>query len=181
MQVLVKERWMSKASKGIPEPPQPPEYERKLKFYPYQLIGIPLLFLIPILALFGVFGETSTVIQSEANGIELEIHYANRVLFQGLDGTEIHVRNATETVIPALTISIEKAFLDNYSDIAFTPDVEEINDVAYILELSDVQPSETRIVTYDSRGKIIGAHRGTVTASYEGDGPSVILETFIIP
>jgi hypothetical protein len=172
---------MSKASKGIPEPSQPPEFERKLKFYPFQLISFPLLFIIPILALFGVFGETSTVIQSEANGIELEIHYANQVLFQGLDGTEIHVRNASDTVMSTLTISIEKAFLDNYSDIAFTPDVEVINDLVYILELSDVQPGETRIVTYDSRGKIIGAHRGTVTASYEGAGPSVVIETFIIP
>jgi hypothetical protein len=172
---------MSNSTRAGSQPAQPRAFEPRLKFYPYQLIGIPILFLIPILALFGVFGETSTVAQSEANGIDLEVHYTNRVLFQGLDGTEIQVRNATDAVIPILTITVEKAFLENYSDISFAPNVDKINDEAYFFELLDVQPNETRIVTYDSRGKIAGSHSGTVTASYEAGDASVTVETFIIP
>jgi hypothetical protein len=172
----------------VPQPPQPPEFDRKLHFYPFQLIGIPILLLIPLLALFGVFGETSTSVEQSENGITLNIQYSNRVHFQGLDGTEIHVQNTRSQPIPLLTVSIEKAFLDNYSDISFIPDVDEITDEAYFIRLEDVQPGETRVVTYDSKGKLVGSHQGTITAAAsDGDdtpvsaSTAVILEVFIFP
>jgi hypothetical protein len=172
---------MSEQREQVPQPPQPPKFERKLKFYPYQLIGIPLLFLIPILALLGLFGETSTSIQSADSGIEINVHYPNRIHFQGLDGTEIAIRNTTENVIPLVTVSVEKAFLDAYSDVTFTPDVDRITEEVYMIDLTDIPSGETRYITIDSRGKIAGSHRGFVTASADDIGPSVTLETFIFP
>ena len=172
---------MNNASQAVPQPPQPPKFERKLHFYPFQLIGIPILFVIPILALLGVFGETSTTIQQAENGLELEVHYSNRVLFQGLDGTEIHVENTSNQTISNLTIQIEKSFLDNYSDLSFTPEVDEITEQAYVIELLDVQPGETRIVAYDSRGKIVGSHQGRITASTATSSVAVSLDVWIIP
>lgn len=172
---------MSTSEQDVPQPPQPPDFDRKLHFYPYQLIGLPILFLIPLLALFGVFGETSTTVEQVGSGITLEVEYSNRVHFQGLDGTEIRVQNTSDQAIPVLTVSIEKAFLDNYSDISFTPDVDAITDEAYIIRLEDVQPGEARIVTYDSKGKIAGQHHGTVTATTGEASTSVTLDIFIFP
>jgi hypothetical protein len=168
-------------NKPPPQPPQPPEFDRKLQFYPFHLLGIALLILVPVLALLGVFGETSAVVQGASNGIELEVHYSNRIHFQGLDGTEIRIRNTTGNVISSLTVAIDKAFLDNFSDLAFTPEVTQITEAAYLVELSEVQPGETRIVTYDSRGKIAGSHLGNVTVVSADNGPTVVLETLIIP
>jgi hypothetical protein len=44
----------------IPKLSSPPgDFLPKIAFYPFQYIGIPILFLIPLLALFGVFGKWS--------------------------------------------------------------------------------------------------------------------------
>ena len=91
------------------------------------------------------------------------------------------MQNTSDQAIPVLTVSIEKAFLDNYSDISFTPDVDAITDEAYIIRLEDVPPGEARIVTYDSKGKIAGQHHGTVTATTGEASTSVTLDIFIFP
>jgi hypothetical protein len=172
---------MDMSQEQIPQPPQPKEQKRSLRFYSYQVIGIPLLFLVPILAVFGVFGETTTMLNSSNGGIELEVKYTNRVLFQGLDGTEIAVRNTSEEVLEMVIISIDKAFLDAYSDVDISPDVSVITEEAYLVELSQLQPGQTQFVTIDSRGRLIGNHQGTIRATANDLSTSVTLEVFIIP
>lgn len=164
------------------EPPQPPDdFSPHLSFYPFQLIGIPLLFLIPILALFGVFGETKATLQGVGNGLEMEVTYSNRVLFQGLDGSDISVTNTTNDLIPTLTVTIETAFLDNFSDVDFAVSVTDVTDNVYIIELTDVQPGETRRVSYESRGAVAGSHRGIINAFAGASNVSVTVESLIIP
>jgi hypothetical protein len=178
---------MSTPSRDVPQPPQPPKFERKLHFYPFQLIGIPILFLIPILALFGVFGKTSTSVENSGSGLSLHVDYANRVLYQDTDGTEIRVQNTSDQPYPMLTVAIEKQFLDNYSDISFMPEIDEITNDAYFIRFEDVQPGETHIVKFDSKGKVAGQHRGMIIVNAGGEDEPVIassavtLETLIIP
>jgi hypothetical protein len=172
---------MSQKQQRVPEPAQPAEVKRRFQLYRYQWIAIPLLFLVPILAIFGVFGETATTVQSSQAGLELEVQYSDRILFQGLDGTEIAIRNTSDQVLETVTLSIDKAFLTAYSDIAFSPDVDVITDEAYIIELTNLQPGQTQFVTIDSRGKLIGRHRGIIRATVNELSVSVTLDVFIIP
>lgn len=49
---------LANSSPEVPQPPEVPDIKRRIQLHPWQWIGIPLFLLIPILALFGVFGET---------------------------------------------------------------------------------------------------------------------------
>ncbi|HEX2167380.1 MAG TPA: hypothetical protein VHG09_09145, partial [Longimicrobiales bacterium] len=55
----------------LPDPPGPPEIERKLSMYRFQLIGLPFLLAIPLLALFGVFGESRSDLRAESGSLEV--------------------------------------------------------------------------------------------------------------
>jgi hypothetical protein len=163
------------------QPPEPEDFKRKIEFYPFQWVGIPLLFLIPILALFGVLGETETTAHATGTSLDVAITYSNHVNFQSTEISEISVTNTGDVAIPILTVAIEKAYLDNFSDKSFTPPIREITEGAYVIELADLQAGETRYITYDSRGATIGSHRGMVRFSSGEDEVSLTIETLIFP
>ena len=48
---------MSNTVPSPPNPPQPPHLTRRFKLYSYQTIGFLFIFIVPILALMGVFGD----------------------------------------------------------------------------------------------------------------------------
>lgn len=172
---------MSQNEQPIAQPPQPDEQTRRIHFYGYQGMGLCVLFLIPILALLGVFGETSTTLYAAEGDLELTVQYSNRILFQGLDGTEIAIHNNGDQRLERVTLSIDKAYLDAYSDISFSPDVTRITGDAYIIELLNVQPGQTQVVTMDSRGKLVGSHQGMIDVTAGAQSVSLMLDVFIIP
>jgi hypothetical protein len=167
-------------NQGI-KPPQPPEIPRRIHLYPYQWVGFLCLFLIPVLALFGVFGETRDVAQIQANGIELTVMYTNRVHFHAQSTTRILVRNTQTEVMPAIQVAIDRSLLDNYAELTFMPGVAEITASEFVIQLTGIPPGETRVILLNSRGKIPGFHQGMVTASAGEEQITVKLEVFIFP
>jgi hypothetical protein len=165
----------------ISKPPQSTEFKRELDFYPFQVIGIPLIFIIPMLALFGVLGETTTILHATGNSIEVSVSYSNRINLQSFDEMEISIRNTSNEAISSLTVSIEKAFLDNFSEISFLVDISEISDEAYVIELLDLEPKEAKIIRFSSRGTVFGSHQGIITVSTGEDAVRILIETFIFP
>jgi hypothetical protein len=115
------------------------------------------------------------------DGIDLEVIYVNRIHYQARNGTQISVTNTTDEVMPTLNILFERAFLDNFIDLSSIPNISEINENAYIVTFSDIQPHETQIIALESRGKFAGFHQGTITASTGDQEVSVTLEVFIFP
>jgi hypothetical protein len=62
----------------VQQPPQPPEIEKNLAFYPEQWIGIPFLMLLPILALLGVFGEGYNEASASSDALAITVEYPTR-------------------------------------------------------------------------------------------------------
>ncbi len=163
------------------QPPQPPDFKRKIDFYPFQLIGIPLLFLLPILALFGYLSETTTVVRESGKGMEIVVNYPGRINYQSLDRTEITVTNTTGGAIPDMAVMIDKTYLESFAEISFMSDIKEITGEAYVFDLSNLPPHESRSVVYESRGAAIGSHSGTITVSSGEDTLTAVVETFVYP
>ena len=73
--------------------PQPPPFQRKLQFHPTQRIGIPLLMILPILALFGLFGETYTTNHAENEQLSMQVEYATRYRYKMTNDLRVSVTN----------------------------------------------------------------------------------------
>jgi hypothetical protein len=63
--------------KGNPDasPPSPPEIQRKLAFYPYQIIGLVMILAVPLLAVLGVFGETFAEVTASNSNLAVQVTY----------------------------------------------------------------------------------------------------------
>ena len=85
-------------SQGSPdiEVPQPPPFHPRPQFAPLQLIGIPLLALLPILALIGIFGESMSSVQASNAEIALQVDYVSRLRYRMQDALTVAVTNLSQ-------------------------------------------------------------------------------------
>jgi hypothetical protein len=173
---------LSDQLRDIDLPPDPPEMQRKFKLYPYQYLAIPVLFLIPLLALLGIFGSTTERVHASSEDLDLNVEYTTRDRYRVRNKLNVEVQNNTGESIDTLNIHFGRSYIDRFVDIAFTPDVEDITDTAYIVALEDVQPGEIRIITINLVAEGYGPFSGTVRAVAEGIVPvEVNLATILYP
>jgi hypothetical protein len=166
------------------QPPQPPEIEPKFTLSRVQWIGLPLLMLLPLLALLGVFGESFTAVADSNDVLDMEVEYATRYRYKMRNALELSLENLSAQTIPTLTVRLDADYISQFSDIAFSPQLDEITDEDYIVHLQDVQPGEVRVVTVEMQGDRYGRHSGTMSATAGGDGNGrvqVEVATFIFP
>jgi hypothetical protein len=173
---------MTSQSKDYPEPPKEPAILRKLHLYVFQYIGIPLILLIPILALSGVFNQQFAQLQQENDALALSIHYPNRSRYEVLSNVTINIENKTEETIPLVLLSISKSYLKEFFVIDILPLVSQITEENYEVELEEIASEESRLVTIDLEGDIYGEHTATVSLASEGIEPlSLTIKTFVFP
>lgn len=173
---------MNRKKQEHSKPPQPPPISRKFEIRLYQMIGLPLIMLVPILALLGIFGETvdSTVISSPQ--LEMRVEYPTRFRYKMLDSITVTLRNVSGQPISALDVRFARAYIRGFSTVTFTPPVKSITEEDYILELNDLQPEETRIITVSIQAEKYGTHKGTIRVTPESaESVQVSLGTFIFP
>lgn len=165
-----------------PKPPDMPPFNRGLNIPPYQMIGMALMFIIPVLALLGVFGNTQTSSQEEDNVLDVEVIYPTRLRYKMIDSLIISVENTSNTMLDTITVEVDQDYISRFSTVQFTPSVKSVTNDAYIVELSDVAPGETRIVSVMLQAEQYGPHAGTVNV-YTGDREPLrfSIETFSIP
>ncbi|MCE7986160.1 MAG: hypothetical protein DYG89_33710 [Caldilinea sp. CFX5] len=158
------------------QPPPPPPFPRKIQLHRVQLIGMPLLMLVPLLAILGVFGETFATTKSQHDRLTVQVHYATRYRYKMANPVEVAVHNDSTAPLAAVEVRFAKAYIDQFSDTTFTPQVETITDQFYIVRFRDLQPDETRIVTVSLQGERYGRHQGVIVVA-DADDPAHGLET----
>lgn len=161
--------------------PQPPPFQRKLQIAPLQLIGISLLALLPILALFSVFGESINVKSASNSEISMQVEYVTRYRYRMQDAMSISVTN--ESPQPStITVSIDRDYINHFSDITFVPEVARVSVDAYEVDLRAVKSHETRLVTVQMQGEHYWTKSGVVSAMLAGGHPvTVEVSTTIFP
>ena len=160
---------MPKKKAEVSQPPQPPQVARKLRFHVLQLVGMPLMMLIPVLALFGVFGETVHEVTESSQELEMHVRFPARFRYKMIDSVTVSLRNTSDQPIKTVHIAFDRAYVESFSTVTFTPSVEQITETVYIVELTDLQPGQVQIASLSIQAEKYGNHQGAITATQDGD------------
>jgi hypothetical protein len=162
---------------SLPSPPPAPSINPKIQLTLKQRIGLPILLAVPILALFGIFGETEAHAHTTSGSIDLEVSYPARFRYRQVQSLRVSVRNLSSGVADTITVSFDTAYVSRFSSVRFEPATKS----AYTVDLTDVKPSESRLVSVELWGQDYGYHRGTVVARHGSDSAKVHLRTLVFP
>lgn len=161
-----------------PQPPPPPEIDRRFRLYPWQWVGLPILVLIPVLALFGVFGHTRGAARAMTSALELDIQYSTRYRFKEIQPMYVRVRNRSDRTLDTVTVAFDTAYVARFSTVTFRPDISR----SFEVELTDLRPGEVRLVAVELQGEMYWRHQGLVSSWHAGgDTASARVSTFIFP
>jgi hypothetical protein len=162
-------------------PPQPPEIRRRVKFYRSQMIGLPLIWLLPILALFKLFDTTFQTVSAESNGLVLSVRYPDKLRYRTFEPLEIGLENRTGSMQKKVQVHLSEDYVRAFRDPAFRPDVTDIDEGSYVVELTDVRSGERRTVTVDLEADFAGSHDAEVEVAAGSALVSARFSTFVYP
>lgn len=173
---------MGITKRPVAEPPQAPSIKTRFQIPRFQLIGMPLVMLIPILALFGIFGESVDSVSASNPQLEMRVEYPTRFRYKMLDSVTVALFNASEQSFPTVELRFDRAYIEAFSTVTFTPSVKSITEEDYIVEVTDLQPQETRIISVTVQAEKYGKHSGAITAAAENaEELRVLIDTLTFP
>lgn len=159
-------------------PPQPPEQPRRFRLHLLQWIGIPILMLLPLLALLGVFGREETIVRTSSSEVLLEVSYSSRLWYKQNNPMAVTVTNTSGRLLNNVSVRCDSAYFATYSNLTFIPDIQN----AYVLSVESLAPGEHLSIRIDGQPEKQGRSTGYITV-YAGNEKSatVTLETFVFP
>jgi len=141
-----------------------------------EFVGILLIALLPVLAVFGVFGPDRRSVVATSAGIGIEVDYPSRLRFENLERLQILVTN--NTAAPRdITLEIDPAYLEAYSGLLFTPAPDE----RYVFRIVGLPSGESRVVSAELSAHEYGKHSGSVRFASADARGQVEIETLIFP
>lgn len=141
------------------------------------MIGIPLILAIPVLALFGVFGERHDVVHASSASLDMRVSYPERFHYRQVLSLRVNVRNISAQPMDTIRVSVDTAYIGRFSSVRFDPPARR----AYTVDLTDVQPSESRLVAVELWGQDYGRHPGSVIARAGSDSVVARFRTIVFP
>jgi hypothetical protein len=160
-----------------PSPTRPPAIEPQIGLSWRQKVGVPILLAIPILALFGVFGGHETSAHAKSATLDLTVAYPSRLRYRLMQPLHLTVRNLSAATADTVTVSFDTAYISRFASVKIDPSPKE----AYVVDLTQVEPSESRLVSVELWGDAYGNHPGTIVARHGTDSAIVKLSTFVFP
>lgn len=163
-------------------PPQAPEMPRQWKFYRFQYVALPILLLIPILALMGVFGETAATIEAVSAGFIVRVQYPDRAHYEANNQIVVTLRNETGRDLSNVSVEFDRKLLDQCSELSFNPALKEITESVYRVEVGGLRAGGERVVTLDYQPDMNGHHDSWVRAGADGISPvQAAFSMFVFP
>jgi len=164
-----------------PQPPKPPEMQRRMQFYPIQLIGMPFIFLIPVLAILGVFDTGTKTVETSNSSLEMLVEYPRSCRYKNVVLLEVFVTNTSSEAIPTVTVSYDREYFESFSETAFMPSEETVTQDAYEIELQDLKAGDTQYIQTHLRCEAYGQHELRIeAAASETEEPATITGSTII-
>jgi hypothetical protein len=150
-----------------------------LKFSRSQWIGVVALFLVPILALFGTFGESQAQVQGASAELVIRVEYPTRYRYKQIDRVRVEVENASSATLDTVTVAFDSAYVSRFSTLMFIPAAKE----PFTVELAPLPPQSTRLIWVELQAERYGWHHGSLRAWRRGSSDTAIvpLRTIIFP
>ena len=168
---------MSDLEEPLPEPPEPPTVQRRFRMHRYQWIGIPIVFLAPVvLALTGALGESWEVRATESPQLAATVHYPTRFRYKQLNEIRIRIESRTLGPLDTVTIALDSIYGDRFSTVRGVPAFER----PYELKLSGFQPGEWRNAFIEIQAERYGIHAGDLVLTAQ-DTARIHLRTIVFP
>jgi hypothetical protein len=162
----------------LTDPPTGPHLPRRIHLYRYQWIGLPLLALLPILAIFRFFGDTSQRVDASSDAVRLEVVYPDRQRVGQKRQLEVRIENVSGNRLDTVTVSFDPSYVDRFNTVSFVPEPRS----AYQIELLGVEPREHRLIRIETEGAEPWRHQGEVSVASPGSDPAgVRVSTFVFP
>lgn len=160
-----------------PEPPRPPQTSRRIKLYRYQWVGVAALAALPVLAVAGLFGESSRVGEVHGGTIEAAARSPALMRYNQLDKIEVRVRNVSSAGLDTVRVTLDTGFASRFSSVRAIPELER----PYELALTNVPPNGTGIAVFEMRAEHRGRHRGTLAITAGRETLRVPLNVLVYP
>lgn len=138
---------------------QIPEFQPKIKLWRYQWIGIPLLLLIPILALLNVFGVQHENISYTGNGVEINGKYPVKMRYGQEEFLRLEIKNGSKQDLKGTRVIVDKSYVERFDGAEFSPDVTE----NYSVNLGTLKRGETKIFSLKLKAGKGGTYDGGLT------------------
>jgi len=164
-----------------PAIPEAPAVGRYWQFYPLHLIGVLVLLAIPLMALLGVFGRTKGQVMAAGTDVSVAVTYLERVRYKEADGMSIAVTNMSDEVLDELTVQVGAPYIANFTETDFEPSLDRVTDEYFEIDLTDVQPDETRQVMIALRAEEYGRLDCVVIVQGAAVPVTVSFSTLVFP
>ena len=160
-----------------PAPPPAPGMRRHIRLYPHQWVGIPILALLPVLAVLGVFGQTGDARTSTGPVLEIRAEYPSRMRYKTLGDIAVRVGNRSGTPLDSVIVNLEESHLAGFSNVTFTPQANE----AHRVTLGRLDPGEEGSVAVEVTAERYGRWTGAIVAAAGSDTAAVEVSTLVFP
>lgn len=158
-------------------PASPPDIERRTRLHPFQLVCVPVIFILPlVLGALGVFGKTRTRAHAEAGLIRISVDYPTRFRFKQLDRVTITVTNEGVLRIDSVLLSLDTTYANRFSTVRATPSFQK----PYTLVLKDLGPGESSLAIIEIQAEHHGVHEGGLRIQ-AADTLRIPLRTIVFP
>lgn len=154
-----------------------PDFSRKIRFWKYQWIGLPLLFAIPVLALCGVFGMRKESVRNVAGPLEVTVEYPERFRYREGEALRVRLKNNGGETLRGLRVHIDPEYLERFSRQQFSPVVKR----AYEMEIPDLPAGAVENASVELEANDYGRHNGSVQVSGPGIRLRLPVSTFVFP
>jgi multidrug efflux pump subunit AcrA (membrane-fusion protein) len=170
------------ASPASQQPPQPPPFQRRIRLEGPQKIGVPLLALIPLAALFGAFGLRADEARAVGDGVTLQVRYPALLRRTTALPFELTVVNSGSQPLSGVSARVDRSWLSHFSGTELTPQPDRLTERHAEITIGELAPGAQRKVVGMLQGGDYGRHAGQLSIAVGGrvvtEAP---LRTMVLP
>ena len=145
-----------------PRLPEPPEVERRIRLVPAQVAGLVMVGLLPVLSFFGLFGIGTGQAEDRGELVAVRVEHPTVHRLKVRRSLDLFVTNVSDAELPAVELRVPRAYVEAFSDVAFTPEPDAVARDAYVFVLAGIAPGETRSVAGEMQANDYWRHDAAV-------------------
>jgi len=116
--------------------PRAPAMRRRIALTRKQWIGLPVLAVVPVLALAGVFGERSTTTAARSTTIQIFVRYPERFRYRQVQSLEVSVRNVSTSPLDTVRVALDTSYVTRFAAVRIEPAPR----TAFVVALTNLKP-----------------------------------------